>query len=181
MPSKFTRGQGRPQIPKVEKHTLRPEPPRKFPRGSFKGIYTGGPGQFALQFKGPTTSISEGYIFWALLGLKGEPGNDTWGYQIKSSNGAAIIDFVIWDTEPRIAIRVQSERYHLAVLNRKQTRDRLQKQILERSGYKVIDVYEEHFLGDKTGFATIMVVKDALKGIERPSPITYKTGKSRPV
>lgn len=181
MPSSFTRSRGMPRIPKVEKHTLRPEPPRKFPRGSFKGVYTGGPHQFALQFKGPTTSISEGYIFWALLQLEGPPGNDNWGYQISSNDGRTIIDFVIWKYKPRIAIRVQSERYHIAVLNRQQRRDRQQKEMLERSGYVVIDVYEEHFLHDKTGFATIMVVKDALKHIERPSPITYKTGKSRPV
>ncbi len=52
--------------------------------------------------------------------------------------------------------------------------------MLQRSGYKVIDVYEEHFLRDQTGKAAILVVKDALKGIQRPSPIKYRTGKSRP-
>jgi hypothetical protein len=180
MPSAFTRGRGRPKIPKVEKHSLRPEPPRKFPRGSFRGVYTGGPGPAPAWIITPTTSESEWFIFWALLQLLGPPGNDNWGYQISSNDGRTIIDFVIWVNRTRTAVRVQSERFHVATSARRQTYDRLQRQMLERSGYKVIDVYEEHFLHDKTGFAAIMVCKDMLRGIERPSPITYKTGMSRP-
>ena len=181
MPSPFTRGRGVARIPKVQKQTLRPEPPKKFPKGGFKGRYTGGPGPAPAWIITPTTSASEWFIFWALLQILGEPGEGSWGYQISSNGGRAIIDFVIWNRPTRLAIRVQSEWYHIAVLQRKQTYDRQQKEMLKRSGYDVNDVYEEHFLHDKTGFAAIMVMKDAIRGIERPSPISYKTGKSRPV
>lgn len=180
MVERFQGRAGRPQIPKVKKQTLRPQPPQQFPR-VWSAEYLGGPGEAPAWIITPTTSASEWMIYWALEKTLGPQGEGKWGYQISSNNSSTIIDFVVWDRTPRIAIRVQSERYHLATLQHKHTYDRLQREMLERSGYKVIDVYEEHFLGDKTGRAAIAVTKDALKGIERPSPIRYKTGMSRPV
>lgn len=180
MPSEFTRGSKRAQIPKVKRVTRWPEPKKVYGEVG-KLVQQGGPELLAARFIGPTTSKSEGYIWWALEKVLGPPGETSWGYQISSNNSATIIDFVVWDRQPRIAIRVQSERFHIATLADRHTYDRQQREMLERSGYKVVDVYEEHFLKDKSGFAAIMVVKDALKGIERPSPIAYKTGQSRPV
>lgn len=180
MPSPFTGRARRPKIPKVKRQTIRPEPPRQFPR-VHSDTYVGGPGEAPGWIITPSTSVSEWYIYWALEKKLGKQGEGKWGYQISSNNSSTIIDFVVWDREPRIAIRVQSERYHIATPQRRQTYDRLQREMLERSGYKVIDVYEEHFLGDKTGKAALAVVSDALKWRERPSPIKYKTGIARPV
>lgn len=179
MVDRFKRRSDRPTIPRVEKKTARPQPPRRFPRPT-KGAYVGGPGIAPAWIITPTTSVSEWYIYWALRKIKGDAGDGNWGYQISSNNSKTIIDFVIWDANPRIAIRVQSERFHIAVPNDKHRYDKLQREMLERSGYKVIDVYEEHFLRDKTGQAAILIVKDALKGIQKPTPIKYRTGASRP-
>ena len=171
---------GKVRIPKIKRQTLRPEPMRPFqPVLGAKKI--GGPGEAPAWIITPTTSRSEWFIWWALMQILGPPGESSWGYQISSNNSATIIDFVVWDRQPRIAIRVQSERYHISTLQSKHTYDRQQREMLERSGYVVIDVYEEHFLKDKSGFAAIMVTKDALKHIERPSPIRYKTGMAKPV
>lgn len=170
----------RARIPKVDRQTLRPQPPKPFASIRIERK-TGGPGATPAWIITPTTSRSEWFIFWALLKLLGQPGEGSWGYQISSNNSQSIIDFVIWDRKPRIAIRVQSERFHIATHQDKHTYDRLQKEMLERSGYKVIDVYEEHFIRDESGFAAIMVTKDALRGHQRPSPIRYKTGMARPV
>jgi hypothetical protein len=180
MPSGFTRSSRVASIPKVKRQTAMPQPKKVFGSAG-RRVFFGGPELFAAQFIGPTTSKSEGYIYWALLKVLGPAGEGSWGYQISSNNSATIIDFVIWNQQPRLAWRVQSERFHIATLQYKHTYDRLQKEMLERSGYKVIDLYEEHFLKDKTGRAAILLVKDALKGRQRPSPIRYKTGLARPV
>lgn len=180
MVDRFRNRAKRPNIPRVSKQTLRPQPPRQFPRVHDED-YVGGPGEAPAWIVTPTTSISEWYVYWALERILGPEGEGKWGYQISSNNSATIIDFVIWDREPRLALRVQSERFHIATLQRRHTYDRLQREMLERSGYKVIELYEEHFIRDKTGRAAMAVVRDALKGRERPSPIRYKTGRARPV
>lgn len=179
MPSKFQGRSRAARIPQVPRQTLRPEPPRKFSR-ILKAKRMQGPGIAPKGFVKATTSRSEWFIYWALLRILGPAGENEWGFQISSNNGGAIIDFVIWKYKQRLAFRVQSERFHLATASEKHRYDILQRQMLERSGYKVVELYEEHFLKDESGQAAIKLVKLALKGIEKPSPITYKTGQSRP-
>lgn len=173
-----------PRIPKVPRQTQKPGVPKVFAPAK-RTAYKSGPGEPPKGFVIGTTSRSEWYIYWALLKVKGKAGESSWGFQIdagggRGTKGGAVIDFVVWDQEPRLAIRVQTERFHEATHNRTHVYDETSKRMLERIGYKVIDVWEVHFITDESGQAAISIVKDALRGIERPSPVTWRTSVARP-
>lgn len=161
----------------------RPRPPRAVASGT-RVSHKSGPGLPPAGFLGATTSLSEWYIYWAFLKVKGPMGQTSWGYQIdagggRGAAGGAVIDFVVWDQEPRLAIRIQTERYHVATRNRTQMYDERSKRMLERLGYKVIDIWEQNFIKDKSGRAAIQKVRMALKGLQDPNPITAPTSLAR--
>lgn len=168
-----------------------PTPPRQTQRPGVPGfarqaVHTTHPDSieaFAAQFMGPTTSKSEGYIYFVLLKLKGEPGYEgAWGYQIGSRGlGNAVIDFVVWDQTPELALRVWTSHFHTTVGTRIKQFDERSKRALERQGYKVIDLFEEHFINDPSGRAAFAVTRDALRGVQRPNPATTRTSHARPL
>jgi len=178
------RVQDRVRIPKPRRKTQMPRPPKVF-QSALKTEYPSGLQLFLenWHFTG-TTSMSEGYIYWAFQQVKGPVNTGGWGYQVSAgggrSAGGAVADFMIWDVEPRIVVRIQTERFHVATTNRKQKSDEAQRRALERMGYTVIDIFEEHFLSDKTGAASIRLVKMALQRQEMPSPILSGTSLARP-
>ncbi len=181
--ARMTGGRGMGRFTPARK-TQRPRPPAVFASGKQRQILSG-PGLPPPGFIIGTTSLSEWYIYWAFTKVKGRPGENSWGFQIdagggRGTKGGAVIDFVVWDQEPRLAIRIQTERYHIAVPGRVQAYDETSKRMLERIGYKVIDIYEEHFIRDKSGQMAIVLVKEALQGKQRPSPITLPQSRARP-
>lgn len=164
--------------------TQKPRPPQWVQKGRQVAYHTG-PGNPPKGFIIGTTSLSEWYFYWAMLKIKGRAGDNSWGFQIgagggRGTKGGAVIDFVVWDQEPRLAIRIQTERYHIATPNRTHRFDEASKRMLERIGYKVIDVYEEHFIRDKSGRAVLALCRESLQGKQRPSPITQPQSKARP-
>lgn len=164
--------------------TQKPRPPKEFSQAK-KTVYVGGPGEPPAWFmKTGIVSRSEWFIYWALRKVKGPPGDFSWANQVpagggRGQRGGAIIDFVIWDQEPRLAIRIQTDRFHIASPTSIHSYDEASKRMLERVGYKVIDIYEQHFLSDKSGKAAIAIVREALKGQQRPNPITLPNAKVR--
>lgn len=157
----------------------KPRPPNAIARGT-RVAHRSGPGDAPPGFVTATTSLSEWYIYWAFLVLKGKENYNSWGFQVPINGRSAIVDFMVWDQEPRLAIRIQTERWHIAAPSRVQMYDERSKRMLERMGYKVIDIYEQNFIKDKSGRAAIMKVKMALKGQQDPNPITAPTSLARP-
>lgn len=162
----------------------RPRPPKLIQKATKVG-YRSGPGEPPAGFVTGTTSLSEWYIYWALLKVKGRAGVNSWGFQVgigggRSTAGGAVADFVIWDQKPRLILRIQTERYHVATRNRNQVYDERSKRMMESLGYKVIDIWEQNFIKDKSGKAAIQKVRMALKGLQDPNPITAPQSWARP-
>ncbi len=184
--------------PKALRHPpIIPTGPRLFSRIQ-KAIHTGGPGEPPADFLSNTTSAPEWMIYWAnmrVLDPDRDPrippfyGGRLWSYQkqalprFEGAHGKALstnIDFLYEVSYPAIAVRIQSYRYHLAVDAFKQAYDALQ--LARLSGqFMVVDLYEEDFIGDETGQAAIILVKEALSLIRRRNPLTtFETMLVRP-
>lgn len=169
----------------VPREVQRPTGPRFL--NQKRDVSESGPGEPPPGFVTATTSREEWVIYWALTKILGPPERGSWSYQSnllggRERAGGAVADFVITNRRPSLIIRVQTERFHIATEYEKQARDELQKASLERAGFRVLDVYAEHFMRStnfETGQAAIAVVWDALKGIQRPNPITSRTSLAR--
>lgn len=149
-----------------------------------------GPGDPPPGFVGATTSKSEWLIYWAMARIFNDPpdprrppffGGRDWGYQLATGEyvrqrGSSVIDFVFYANTMRIAIRIQTQRFHDAAGALKQGYDRIQVAVLESQGWRVQDLYEDDFIRDESGQAAVIVTKEALGLIQRPSTVT--TGRS---
>lgn len=92
-------------------------------------------------------------------------GPPAWQYQnyldlggLKSSN----FDFVVWQTNPYtspVAIRVQTEFFHSFTTNAKHQYDVLHRLRAEEN-FDVVDIWDYLYLGDESGQAAILAVKD---------------------
>lgn len=151
---------------------------------------TGGPGDPPPGFVGATTSLSEWLIYWAFARIFNDPedprqpneggnyyGGKDWNYQEATGAftrqlGSAVIDFLFYANRQRLAIRVQTQRFHEQAGSEKQGLDILQVIQLESQGYTVQDIFESDFIKDDNGQAAIVVVKEALGMIQRVSTIT---------
>lgn len=149
----------------------------------------GPPGEPPPGFVTPKTSATEWPVYWGLARIFREPspervrtgpfvgGPPIWTYQAYVDAGAeksANVDFVVWNPGPRgkpIAIRVQTEAYHLFANNDTQVFDILHRERVS-GGYTVIDIFDYDFMRDGTGQAIIVILKQALGLIERPDPIS---------
>lgn len=149
-----------------------------------------GPGNPPPGFVGATTSLTEWIFYWAMAKVFHDPvdprkppffGGRDWGYQLATGAftrqiGSAVIDFVFYANRVRVAIRIQTARFHDAVGALKQGYDRIQLVTLQSQGWRVQDVYEMDFIHDPSGQAAVIVAKEAIGLIQRPSTIT--TGRS---
>ena len=137
----------------------------------------GGPGQPPAGFIGGTNSVSEWYIYWALTKILG-PEGEGWTYQSsylggRRIRGGAVVDFVVFTPRYNIGLRVQTFYFHLAAGSIKQSSDLEQRIALESYGLRIVDIYEQDFIGDPTGQSAIRVVLNALNGNESANPRTY--------
>lgn len=142
----------------------------------------GGPGEPPTN--GAFASRSEWIWYWASEKVLGPEDPDTWRYQDPAMMGATRagstrIDFVYYGPR-RIACRIQTERFHLAVAFRKQGYDVNQRVALEQAGWNVVDVYEEQYIHDRSGQTAIILLKRVLANQEAPNPITTGTTLARP-
>lgn len=154
--------------------------------------HLGPPGEPPPGFVTPKTSATEWPPYWGLARIFGTPkadmlrrgpfigGPPIWTYQAyvdANAGKSANIDFVVWNPYPRgtpIAIRIQTEFFHNFASNDTQVFDILHKERLSR-GFAVVDIYDFDYMRDGTGAAIIVLLKDALGMIERPSAI--RTGR----
>lgn len=154
-------------------------------------IGTTGPGEPPAGFITPTNSVSEWIIYWGLCKVFNQPKDPRqgpfigvpglWQYQVPfdtngqiRSPGSQVIDFTIEPHEltrgTPVAIRVQTERYHVFTDQVTQGREQLLRSRLARD-YVVRDLYEQNFMLDKTGQAAVISVKNALRGVIEPNPV----------
>jgi hypothetical protein len=138
---------------------------------------TGGPGLAPDGFIGGTNSQSEWYFYWACLQVIG-PEGDKWGYQQsflggRHIPGGAVVDFVIYQNEYTIGIRIQTFFFHLGSVDQsyKQADDLEQRIRLEANGLRVVDVYEQNFIHDESGKAAIREVVMAMELAEQWNPL----------
>lgn len=151
---------------------------------------TTGPGEPPAGFVSPTTSVVEWHVYWALskvLGVPKEPRKGpfigypgSWAYQQayeggrSRTGGGQVIDFVIepnplTDGQP-IALRIQTEHYHIFTDSLKQSYEQLLRSRLS-AHYITRDLFEQNFLFDPTGQAVVIAVKNALRGVVEPNPV----------
>lgn len=188
-----------PELPKVRDARRRPvRPPRLrsfpvMPRGP--RLYKldpdhakSGPGEPPPGFVTATTSASEWFCYWAIAKVlkfpkdprqgpfTGWPG--LWAYQWdveggRAQRGGQVADFVIMPgnvVDGEILIRLQTDRYHVHTDYRKQATDAILQTRLARFG-RVVDVYEEDVILDKTGQAAVLEMKRALFGGRSDNPL----------
>jgi hypothetical protein len=180
-----------------------PRPPRlrtpaRLPRGP--KLYTqpvkrtGGPGEPPPGFVTAQTSASEWHLYWAFARVFDDPedprkpspltgqwdGGRDWAYQNPFSGGrrtgGQVSDFVAYLGGAAVVVRLQSLQFHVFADARQQARDDLLKLDIAEA-YTVVDIFEQDFIADATGQAAIVLVKDALRGIEATSPLAAGTGR----
>jgi hypothetical protein len=104
-------------------------------------------------------------------------GGELWDYQsaelggFTRALGSAVVDFVYKLSHPPLMVRIQTYRWHLAAPAGKQALDNAQLAALARN-FDVVDVYSEDYIGDPTGEAAIVLLKETLGLIRRQNPIT---------
>lgn len=154
----------------------------------------GGPGEPPEGFVTAHTSRTEWWVYWAMARVLRDPpnprkppfvGGAQWTYQKAVDGGRVVggqvVDFVYLGEASSgrrgsgtIGIRVQTEHYHIMTDAATQMQDFLLK-ANQQAVDLIIDVFDSDFIGDKTGKAVCVVIANALKGIQRPSPITSGT------
>lgn len=146
-----------------------------------------GPGEPPPGFVTPRTSKTEWFVYWGLAKIFQNPvdprhspflgGWPDWTYQAALDDAGAVVDFVVNNpgkSEQSVALRVVTEYWHLYTSNQKQFTDEIQKQALS-DYFTVVDVYDQDFINDPSGAATIVTLKNVLGMIERPNPLWLGT------
>lgn len=171
----------RDSAPQAPHRPATPTGPKRY-RLDAEVIVVGGPGPAPPGFVTATTSYPEWMWFWAMTKLKGPMGPaNGWAYQDaqaggRSMPGGSIVDFVVFDRVPRLAIRIQTERFHQAFGAAKIGYDIEQMITLERLGFTVANVWDQDFANDPSGKAVLRVCREVLGGIHQRDPIA--TGNS---
>jgi hypothetical protein len=181
-----------PGLPKIGK--LQPLKPLRRPPVRLSGprslrlqsdpVAIGGPGEPPEGFVTAHTSKDEWIIFWALSRVTRSPrdprkppfvGGDTWSYQ-KAIDGGRIIggqvvDFVYNHPDGKfLGLRIQTEHWHIEVTAAKQMQDFFLKSS-QHAVDQIIDIFSQDYLGDASGKAACVVVANAIKGVQKYSPI----------
>jgi hypothetical protein len=151
-----------------------------------KAIKIGGPGIPPPGFVGAKTSASEWMIYWALAKVYNSPRDPrvgpyfgaedgSWVYQsyqrAPTLSGRQNIDFTAQFRGELVAIRIETERYHIFVDPIQAAFDREAIWIAEKWN-RVQNIYEQDFIGDPSGQAAIILVKEVLRNEQRPDPRT---------
>ena len=172
----------RPKIPRPPRPTIFPSGPKalgldKDPVLSPKIVPEMFPGvEFA--------SVDELYPYWALTKILGPEGVN-WFYQKSEMGGrhlpgGSVLDFSIEDRQPPIALRVQTERFHVGVSSHKRAYDYEQKIFLWNSGYQVADIYSHQYIQDETGQRCLRLVYAVLNGHLSADPALSGSASVRP-
>ena len=171
------------KLPKLRANVIRPRGPESI---HIKEQFIGGYGDPPPGFIGGQNSITEWIVYWALFKVLdptanprkppffGLPGK--FDYQSPQmagfvrALGSAVVDFLIRQGGTFIALRIQTEFFHIFTDERKHAYDMVQRANLMKK-IRVIDLYDNELLGDPSGAKAIVAVKRALNMIESLNPI----------
>lgn len=177
-------------LPKLRGNVVRPTGPKVL---NVAEVYVGGYGMPPVDFVIGSTSVTEWVAYWALSKIFNDPkdprippffGGQDWSYQVPKGGkwtraiGSAVVDFVVYQGSRAIAIRIQTEFWHIFTTSRKQASDALQRVNLS-DDMTVVDVYDTALLGDPSGAKAVVAMKRAigmLGAMEDINPITSGTG-----
>jgi hypothetical protein len=172
----------RPKIPRPPRPTYKPAGPKELGLERKVVIVTAiVPEMFpGVEF----ASYDELLPYWALTKAIGPEGLG-WFYQKSEMGGrhlpgGSVLDFSIENQEPKIAIRVQTERFHVGVSSHKRAYDYEQKIFLEQQGFTVRDIYSHQYLHDETGQACLRLIWGILQGWIQPDPALSGSVSVRP-
>lgn len=171
------------KLPKLRENVIRPRGPASL---HIKEQFVGGPGDPPPGFIGGQNSVTEWWVYWALFKIMdptanprkppffGLPGK--FDYQSAQMGGfiralgSSVVDFLVHYGHTHIALRVQTEFFHIFTNERKHAYDLLQRANLMKFIH-VVDLYDNELLGDPSGAKAIVAVKRALNMIESVNPI----------
>jgi hypothetical protein len=155
-------------------------------------VYEGGPDEFIANnpqlFATGTTSSHEGYAYWALLKIIGEPGVPgknglVWYYQSKVGGGSnraggAVVDFMVEGALPSrdIGIRIVTPFFHDQAGAFKRAEDFEQTFMLLDNDILVVDVNSRNYITDHTGVAAIQAMTKAIEGRPDYNPLFRRWG-----
>lgn len=170
-----------------------PEGPELYQQAEGIGLHSG-PGEPPAGFLTYTNSATEWMVYWALAKIIGQPKDPrqppyigwpgAWTYQRpfeggRHTAGGQVVDFLVYHpatSSGAIALRIQTERFHIMTDAAKQAKDRAL--LIRLSGqFRVVDLYEQDFVNDPSGQAVVIETKRALYGGSTSNPI--RTGRAR--
>lgn len=194
MASKKNLGQARyrmiNRLPRPSRVPIRPRGEKQYTAAPLRVT---GPGNPPNGFLGGQNSATEWVVYWAMWQVFKEPGDvrqgpfsgsptGKWSYQAffqggRRVRGGSVIDFLVYaGVGTSIAIRVQTERYHIFVDSATKAYDRMQVTNLGKET-EVVDLYEQDFIGDRTGTACILALKNIVSGMHEADPTVGGTAR----
>lgn len=178
-----------PRIAPLRRPPVRPTGPKIYRLQAKPQMVAVGPGEPPEGFVTAHTSKTEWWVFWAIAKVLNDPpdprqppfvGGENWAYQKAEEGGrikgGQVLDFVVFNGERSIGIRVETERYHIFTTADAHARDFYLK-THSAAADEIVSIWDQDFMGDPTGQAVCAVVARALKGEESASPIAFATGR----
>lgn len=188
--------------PKPRRPPARPRGPAEFAR--LVGDQGGFPLEVPADFPGADLASGKGQVsldeYWMYLAFAiafNDPprplkppykGGMSWSYQVPvllrnqivpREAGGDIVDFVLYLAAAKWAVRLQSELHVFDVFGggaKQRARDLFSAGHIQ--GYeKIIDIYSQNFMWDRTGQAAIMTAKDCMRGEAQPNPVIFGTAR----
>lgn len=171
------------KLPSLRTNAVRPTGPRRL---RIIEQFIGGYGDPPPNFVGGQNSVTEWIVYWALFKIfdpRADPRKPPFfglkpyfDYQTAELGGyvraigSAVVDFLVHMGRTHVALRIQTEFFHIFTDERKHAYDLIQRANLARN-LTVIDVYDNDLLGDPSGQKAIISLKRALNLIEDINPV----------
>lgn len=178
-----------PRLTPLRRPPVRPTGPRIYHLQKKPELEFAGPGEPPDGFVTAHTSKTEWWIYWAIAKVLNDPvdprrppfvGGQDWSYQKAEEGGrirgGQVLDFVVYAGNRAIGIRVETERYHIFTSAHNQAHDFYLK-THSAAVDRIVNVYDQDFMGDPTGRAACVVISEALKGEERGHPVQFGRGR----
>ncbi len=179
--------------PRLRSVPARPRGPERYYQAEGANIRSG-PGEPPPGFITFSNSRAEWWVYWALAKVLGWPKDPRrppfvgwpglWTYQVpfeggRTVRGGQIVDFIVHGpitAQGDIALRIQTERYHLFVDAVKHAIDFLLHVRLSRY-QRTVNLYEQDFIKDPSGQAVCIEVKRAIFGGSASNPLRAGTAR----
>jgi hypothetical protein len=172
--------------PRVRRKTFRPTGPKIY-QLSKDPEHLGGPGDAPTEFLSAQTTETEWYVYWAFSKLFHDPKDPrlppytgardgSWQYQkfVEGPSDSVIgnlrnVDFIAVFGTQLIGFRIQTARFHVMASSVIQAKDFYLKTHIT-GVTRLVDIYEQDFIGDPSGEAVCTTLANALRGFESAGP-----------